>query len=139
MITLVTIIRPLRQLTRHADDIAKGYWHFIQSCDTSAQRQDEFGILIRTFNLMIETIRATHQELKDANACLEQKVSERTRELEEKNRQLERPSSTDGLTQISNRVKLDEQFQEQLQDAMVERADQALYWAKSEGRNRVLA
>ena len=37
--------------------------------------------------------------------------------LEEKNRQLERLSSTDGLTQISNRVKLDEQFREQLQHA----------------------
>lgn len=117
LITLVTIIRPLTQLTRHAEDIAQGYWYFIQPCDTSAQRKDELGILFRTFNLMIETIRATHQELKDANARLEQKVGERTCELEEKNRQLERLSSTDGLTQINNRVKLDEQFREQLQHA----------------------
>jgi hypothetical protein len=85
LITVMTIIRPLTGLTRHAEDIAKGYWHFIQACDTSAQRQDELGILIRTFNLMLETIRATHQALKDANAHLEQKVRERTRELEEKN------------------------------------------------------
>lgn len=115
IITLASIIRPLTQLTRHAEYIAQGDWHVIQACDASVQRRDELGILIRTFNLMLETIRTTHQELKNANTCLEQKVKERTRELEEKNQQLERLSSTDGLTQISNRVKLDEQFREQLQ------------------------
>lgn len=117
LITLMTIIQPLRQITRHAENIANGYWHFIQACDTSAQRRDELGILIRTFNLMSETIRRSHQELQDANTRLERKVAERTRELEEKNKQLETLASTDRLTEISNRSKLDESFGEQMQRA----------------------
>lgn len=115
LITLLTIIRPLTQLTGHAEDIVKG--RFTQADDESAHRKDELGILIRTFNLMSEHIRRSHEQLRAANTQLERKVEERTRELEEKNRQLEALSTTDWLTKISNRIKLEAQFNTQIQRA----------------------
>lgn len=124
LITLIGIIHPLRQLTRHAETIAKGDWQFIDTCDKSAQRHDELGILVRSFNLMSETIRASHQQLHEINTQLEHKVVERTRELEEKNRELQRLSTTDQLTQVSNRVGLEAQFLDQLYRA--QRYDMAL-------------
>ncbi|MBK5966667.1 hypothetical protein CCR95_21960 [Thiocystis minor] len=44
-------------------------------------------------------------------------TAKRTRELEEKNRQLEALSTTDWLTKVSNRSKLDAIFGEQIQRA----------------------
>ncbi|CAK0746637.1 hypothetical protein CCP4SC76_1710012 [Gammaproteobacteria bacterium] len=46
-------------------------------------------------------------ELKNLNTSLEQKVHERTRELEELNRKLEALSMTDSLTKIANRRHFD--------------------------------
>jgi len=115
LITLFTIIQPLRQLTRHAETMARG--DFAPLGDATTARQDELGILIRAFNLMSEQIRRSHQWLQAANEQLEQKVEERTRELADKNRQLEALSTTDWLTRISNRVKLESDFSVQLDRA----------------------
>ncbi len=48
------------------------------------------------------------KELQQLNQKLEQKVLERTRQLEEKNRELERAAISDQLTGLVNRRKLDE-------------------------------
>lgn len=56
-------------------------------------------------------------ELKRLNSELEAKVNERTRELSEKNRELERLSTTDRLTNLYNRLKLEEIFRAELERA----------------------
>src|SRR5690554_5229912 len=61
-----------------------------------------------------QRLLAQHQTLevqREANRTLEQRVRERTEELQEANEQLEAISLTDGLTQIANRRQLDEQLQ----------------------------
>lgn len=49
-----------------------------------------------------------NKKIRELNDALERKVSERTRELKEKNLELERIAATDFLTGLYNRVKLDE-------------------------------
>lgn len=57
----------------------------------------------------INIIKKDHQELQHQyNANLEQKVKERTEELEFAKQELEHLANTDRLTQIANRVKLDD-------------------------------
>ncbi len=58
-----------------------------------------------------------NEMLRRMNDELEAKVRERTRELEEKNQELERLSITDRLTGLYNRLKLDEHFERELDRA----------------------
>ena len=67
------------------------------------QSQDEIGELAREFASMASRVQ-------DAQAQLEQKVHDRTVELEEANRQLTMLSATDALTGIANRRHFDEVF-----------------------------
>lgn len=63
--------------------------------------RDEIGMLVASLNDMRIRLSASHREL-------EQKVAERTRELEAVNRILAELSTTDGLTGIANRRRFDE-------------------------------
>jgi diguanylate cyclase (GGDEF)-like protein len=69
---------------------------------------DDLGDLAQTFNEMTTEIQKTYQELEDHATGLEEKVKERTREIENKNRQLEELVVRDHLTGLYNRTKLDE-------------------------------
>jgi len=63
--------------------------------------RDEIGVLVASLNDMRIRLSASHR-------VLEQKVAERTQELEAANHRLEVLSSTDGLTGIANRRRFDE-------------------------------
>lgn len=52
-------------------------------------QNDEIDLLVQTMNMMIENLNVTHNDLKNANANLEQKVAERTEVLENINADLE--------------------------------------------------
>jgi len=69
------------------------------------QTDDELGTLVDGFNEMLEQIQLRDEELKKSNATLEQRVEERTRELENSlsllNATLE--STTDGILVINSR------------------------------------
>ena len=58
-----------------------------------------------------------HALLQEINEELEEKIAERTRELEEKNIELQRLSNTDQLTGLYNRLKLDTCFSSELSRA----------------------
>jgi diguanylate cyclase (GGDEF)-like protein len=62
---------------------------------------DEIGMLVASLNDMRIRLSASHREL-------EQRVAERTQELEAANHRLEALSTTDGLTGIANRRRFDE-------------------------------
>ncbi|QEP44884.1 diguanylate cyclase [Ectothiorhodospiraceae bacterium BW-2] len=80
----------------------------------SAKGNDEIALLARTFNTMSSNLQLSYEALKATNNYLEEKVRERTEELEQKNRQLQQLSITDRLTQCYNRVKMEELLAQQL-------------------------
>src|SRR5690606_27164527 len=72
---------PLKKLTLGAQVIAKG--DYSQRVEVSGK--DEIGTLARSFNEMAASLQERSQALIDLNRSLEEKVSERTRELEATN------------------------------------------------------
>jgi len=79
--------RPLSKLTKAAHKIEEG--------DLSARaglddRQDEFGYLGHAFDRMANQIEEATEKLRQTNTVLEQKVSERTKDLETKTIEAER-------------------------------------------------
>ncbi|OJX71873.1 diguanylate cyclase [Magnetospirillum sp. 64-120] len=70
--------------------------------------RDELGELTQAFNGMTLEIKASYEQLRQHAEHLEHQVAERTRELEQKNHELQRISVTDRLTGIYNRTKLDQ-------------------------------
>jgi len=98
------LLRPITGLIRATESVIDG--DFDVQIVTS--RGDEIGRLTTIFNKMLTQIRLymadlnrTNRELETVNINLEQKVEERTR-------QLEALSNQDWLTGIANRRKLDE-------------------------------
>jgi len=78
---------------------------------------DELGSLADGFNNMLEHIQSRDQELSDYRHNLEQLVETRTQEIAEKNTELTRLSRTDWLTGLSNRLRLDELFEQEISRA----------------------
>ena len=75
--TIVT--NPLRNMVLTAEQIASG--DFDQTPTVSSQ--DEVGHLAFSFNQMVGNLRKAYDELEMSNLTLEQRVNERTRELNE--------------------------------------------------------
>lgn len=67
----------------------------------------EFGLLFESLRGMTETLFSRKRALRSLNASLEQKVRERTDELEVANQKLEAMSLTDALTGMANRRRFD--------------------------------
>lgn len=79
----------------------------------SPWQTDELLLLTEKAKFTFQSQWKTRQEnsqLKKQIAQLEDRLSERTTELLKKNLQLQQVSTTDALTQLPNRLKLDEQF-----------------------------
>lgn len=70
---------------------------------TRTSRRDEVGIIHNAIISMVGKIDSHTKLLDDINQSLEQKISERTKELEESNKQLKELSITDPLTKLFNR------------------------------------
>jgi diguanylate cyclase (GGDEF)-like protein len=87
----LTIVRPLRRLTRGADQVAAGNLEV----DLPVHTQSEVGYLTQVFNHMVARLRRSREELDSVNA-----------ELQVKNRELHQLSITDELTGLNNRKHL---------------------------------
>lgn len=74
--------------------------------------KDDIGELARSFNRMIEEICLAYARLESHARDLEDKVRERTVNLEQANQELRRLSVVDGLTKVSNRRHLDKRLDE---------------------------
>ena len=86
------VVAPLKQLARTARAIAKG------STDARAHihTHDEIGELARSFNTMADRLTESRMELLELNAELEDRVEQRTRELQDL-------AARDPLTGLYNR------------------------------------
>ena len=78
------IFLPIRQLVEATNRISAGE----QDAAVAIDRTDAIGDLARSFNAMIETIKRQQNDLRQANADLEKKVTQRTAQLESANRRL---------------------------------------------------
>ena len=94
------ITRPLVGFTQAADQVAAG--DFQVELDTS--REDELGRLAHAFRLMAQEVQRREEALRQANEGLEQRVEERTRELQEVHKQLVETARQAGRAEIATNV-----------------------------------
>ncbi len=85
--------------------------------------KDELGYLASMFNEMAAKVAAHRRAMVDANTSLEQKVAQRTSDLNEKNRQLDLMASTDPLTGLANRRAFGEVIEKRFTAAMQRNID----------------
>jgi len=88
-----SIVTPLNSLIAAADGIAHGEL----AVHLRGAPAGEIGHLTRVFNMMIDRLRRSHDEVQAANQA-----------LQEQNRLLQELAVTDGLTGLYNRKKFDE-------------------------------
>ncbi|MEM7017497.1 MAG: ATP-binding protein [Pseudomonadota bacterium] len=73
------ISQPLIQLTRSARELAAG--NFSTELAINTRKDDEIGQLSRAFSEMARDLKYSYQQLEESNLTLEQRVEERTAEL----------------------------------------------------------
>jgi signal transduction histidine kinase len=71
---------PIISLAQMARSIAQDKDYSVRA---KSDAEDETGVLVRSFNTMLETIEAQNTELVESNRRLEERVSERTMQLQE--------------------------------------------------------
>ncbi len=78
------VYRPIRQIRRGTDHLAEGDL----SVTIDLPRTDELGLLAESFNRMARSLQDADAELRDWSKTLEDRVQQKTHELEQMNRQL---------------------------------------------------
>jgi diguanylate cyclase (GGDEF)-like protein len=109
------LTRPLIELNATAQDIAKGEWNKTVALD----RGDVIGDLARSLSTMA-------QQLKESFSTLEQRIEERTTELIQLNRELQKQAQIDGLTQVANRRYFDHYLAQEWQKLSLKKQPLAL-------------
>ncbi len=74
------VSEPITDIARTAEQIASHKDYSVRAVQNS---DDEIGVLAGSFNSMLETIETQNMELVDSNRLLEQRVAERTSQLNE--------------------------------------------------------
>ena len=116
------ISQSIFRLSYAAKAIASG--ELDQSVET--QNIKELALLAQSFNSMTQRLQGLFHNLEKANSDLEQRVANRTRELEQANEQLQRLANIDSLTQISNRHCFDSNLDRQWRGCLREQQPIAL-------------
>lgn len=98
-----TITKPLISLTQQMQNVSKGQMDVV----VNIKSRDEVGILAHNFKQMASDLKASKQDLLTLNADLENKVAERTKQLEEL-------TIKDALTGAYNRRYFDQKVAEEL-------------------------
>lgn len=99
LITLIVnaIARPVTELAQITNQIAHGDL----SQKVEIDRQDEIGQLARTFNKMIGSLKQSRHEIEQYNRNLEEKIIERTQQLEEAQAQLVQSEKLSAIGQLA--------------------------------------
>lgn len=91
------IIRPIELLVDITDQISKGDLNKT----VEITRSDEIGLLAKSFNRMIESLKQSKNEIEEYNRTLEEKIIDRTRELEDAQQQLVQSEKLAGIGQLA--------------------------------------
>ncbi|WPB78516.1 ATP-binding protein [Archangium violaceum] len=94
------VTRPLLAFTQAAERVAAGDFHV--ELDTS--REDELGQLARAIRSMADKVQHREEALRQANEHLEQRVEERTRELQDVHDRLVLTARRAGMAEIATNV-----------------------------------
>jgi signal transduction histidine kinase len=93
------VTRPLGRLVSVVEEIRRD--NFNLNKEAEIHSGDEIGELGRTFNEMLAALRKSRAEVKDYTQYLEQRVAERTRELENAQKELVNKAFDAGRAQFS--------------------------------------
>ena len=91
------IVEPIKKMVEVTTQISKGDLEQKLNID----RQDEIGQLALTFDQMVESLKASRDEIEDYNKTLEEKIVERTVELEEAQSQLVQSEKLGAIGQLA--------------------------------------
>jgi len=91
------ITQPIESLVNVTDQISKGDLN--KTVDIV--RRDEIGLLAESFNRMIESLKQSQEDIEEYNRTLEEKIIERTRELEDAQQQLIQSEKLAGIGQLA--------------------------------------
>lgn len=112
IITVRWIARPLLRLSKASESFAQQAISidFMDEIMFLAQKSiiQEVHTLGLAFYYMARDLRTALKDLVNSNAALEQRVAQRTQQLESANRKLKQYATIDSLTQIANRRRFDE-------------------------------
>lgn len=96
----LVIRRPVQKLVKGMQMISSG--NLDHRLETNSR--DEFGLLGRTFNTMSEDLEVARQELTNWSTTLEEKVKQKTADLEKAHRQLLRAEKMASLGNLASSV-----------------------------------
>lgn len=99
--------RPLKRLRAQLMAVNNAASEGEGRIDLGMTGRNELTLVQETLNDTLSRLRRSNQELRQLTAAQEQKIAERTQELQVANRELERLSETDALTDLANRRKLE--------------------------------
>lgn len=91
------ITKPVTELVEVTDQVSRGDL----SRRVEISQHDEIGHLATTFNKMIESLKQSRDEIEEYNRNLEQKIVERTRQLEEAQAQLLQSEKMSAIGQLA--------------------------------------
>lgn len=94
------ILQPLRLLTDSVNAVAKGDL----SRNLAIDRDDEIGILARSFNTMQAAVSAHREDIRLAHAALEGRVTERTRDIRKLSLALEQSHNMVMITALDGTI-----------------------------------
>lgn len=91
------VTKPITELVEATDLISRGDL----STKVEIDQRDEIGHLASTFNRMIESLKQSRDEIEQYNRTLEEKIIERTQQLEEAQAQLVQSEKLSAIGQLA--------------------------------------
>lgn len=91
------VVRPITSLVEATGQISRGDFSTIVNID----QRDEIGQLAETFNAMTESLKQSRDEIEQYNRTLEEKIIERTRQLENAQAQLIQSEKMSAIGQLA--------------------------------------
>lgn len=91
------IVRPIEELAMASEKIAKGDL----TIDIDIDRPDEIGLLASSFDTMVKSLVESRREIEGYNRTLEEKIIDRTRELEDAQKMLIQTEKMAAVGQLS--------------------------------------